>query len=40
MALETSEGCSFDGDYEFDAPQWIDLGSEKDHMENDTMTNK
>ena len=36
MALEAPEGDYFDGAFEFDAPQWIDLGSERDHLENDS----
>jgi hypothetical protein len=36
MALEVPEESYFDGAFEFDAPQWIDLGSERDHSENET----
>ena len=36
MALGVSEEDYFDGAFEFDAPQWIDLGNERDHLENDT----
>ena len=36
MAVEASEESCFDRDFEFDAPQWIDLGSERDQLENET----
>ena len=36
MALEAPEEDYFDGAFEFDAPQWIDLGRERDHLENET----
>lgn len=37
MALEASEGSSFDRDFEFDAPQWIDFAYEKDHLEDESI---
>lgn len=36
MALQQTEERCFDGDFEFDAPQWIDFESERNQMENVT----